>query len=82
MKLGWSFWENSSSVLNNEDVSKSFTKCFSSLDGKRVLAFLSAQVKERFLGPNSSSNELWFLEGKRALLAQIENLISNGKKGE
>ena len=82
MKFGWPFFENTMSVANFDDVAKSFAKCFSTTDGRRVLAFLSSQTKERFLPATSTTNELWFLEGKRALLAQIEHLISKGKKGD
>ena len=82
MKLGWSFFENPLSEVKADDVAKSFAKCFSTADGKRVLNFLSSQTKERFLSATSTTNELWFLEGKRALFAQIEHLISKGKKGE
>ena len=81
MKLGWSFFENSTSQAGFDDVAKSFGKCFSTADGKRVLDFLSSQTKERFLPATSTTNELWFLEGKRALFAQIEHLINKGKKG-
>ena len=82
MKLGWSFFENPLSEVKTDEIAKSFAKCFASVDGKRVLNFLSSQTKERFLPATSTTNELWFLEGKRALLAQIEHLISKGKKGE
>ena len=82
MKLGWSFFENPLSDVKTDDIAKSFAKCFSSADGKRVLNFLSSQTKERCLSATSTTNELWFLEGKRALFAQIEHLISKGKKGE
>ena len=82
MRFGWSFLENQTSSLNASEVAKSFTKCFASADGKRVLAFLSSQTKDRFLPASSTTNELWFLEGKRALFAQIEHLINQGKKGD
>ena len=82
MKLNWSFFESPLTEVKAQDVAKSFAKCFASPDGKRVLSFLSSQTKERFLPSTSTTNELWFLEGKRALFAQIEHLISKGKKGD
>jgi len=82
MKFGWSFLENTLSEVKADEVAKSFAKCFATADGRRVLNFLSSQTKERFLPASSTTNELWFLEGKRALFAQIEHLISKGKKGE
>ena len=79
MKFGWSFLENTLSEVKADEVAKSFAKCFATADGRRVLNFLSSQTKERFLPASSTTNELWFLEGKRALFAQIEHLISKGK---
>ena len=82
MKFGWSFLENSEQVSISDEVAKSFTRCFSSSDGKQVLNYLCNQIKNRFLPATATTNELWFQEGKRALLAQIEHLINKGKKGE
>lgn len=82
MKFGWSFLENQESNLVPDELAKSFVRCFSSSDGKQVLNYLCDQIKNRFLPATSSTNELWFFEGKRALLAQIEHLINKGKKGE
>ncbi len=82
MKLGWSFMESQSNAVTADDLSKSFARCFASNDGKQVLSYLKAQTKDRFLSAESSTNELWFLEGKRALFAQIESLINKGKKGK
>ncbi len=82
MKLGWSFLETQEIPSRTDEVGICFARCFSSTEGKKVLAYLASQTKDRFLGADATSNELWFLEGKRALFAQIENLINKGKKGE
>ena len=82
MKFGWSFLENPQPTPVSDELAKSFVRCFSSFDGKQVLNYLCDQIKNRFLPATASTNELWFLEGKRALLAQIEHLINKGKKGE
>ena len=82
MKFGWAFLENQQSPSVPDELAKSFVRCFSSADGKQVLNYLSDQIKNRFLPASASTNELWFQEGKRALLAHIEHLINKGKKGE
>ena len=86
MKFGWSFMEpaqgSERALLNTDEIAKSFARCFRSCDGQRVLNFLASQTKERVLGADATSNELWFCVGQRALFSQIEHLISKGKKGE
>ena len=79
MKLSWGFTEEKVPEKSTDETALCFARCFSTEYGKKVLSFLSNQTKERVMSADCSSNELWFMEGKRALLAQIEHLINKGK---
>lgn len=57
-----------------------YAKTFSRPDGAIVLADLKRRTMERILPPNASDSELWFLEGQRALVAQIIALIQQGQQ--
>ena len=80
MKLNWIFapQEQTQSPLVDE-TALCFARCFSTEYGKKVLSYLSGQTKDRVMGADCSSTELWFMEGKRALFKQIEHLINKGK---
>lgn len=58
------------------DIRKIFLRCFSTRDGKAVLAFLRRQTVERSLGAGARSEELFFLEGQRSLVKHVERLAS------
>jgi hypothetical protein len=49
-------------------------------DGKTVLNYLRQKISGRILSPQASNQELWYLEGQRALIATMERLIQNGKQ--
>ena len=79
MKISWPFNEEKKPLPVFDETALCFARCFNSENGKKVLSYLSSQTKDRVLGADCSSNELWFMEGKRALFAQIEHLINKGK---
>lgn len=79
MKLGWPFNEEKQQPKQVDETALCFARCFGSECGKKVLSYLFSVTKERVMGADCSSNELWFMEGKRALFAQIEHLINKGK---
>lgn len=60
------------------EVAACFARCFSTPDGKRVLAHLRAIAFGRTLGPEVSEAMLRHVEGQRHLLARITNLIGRG----
>jgi len=66
--------------MNNNKIEQSYTRAFGTTDGARVLEHLRSITTERFLGPDATDNQLRHLEGMRALVKQIENLIERGKK--
>ena len=49
-------------------------------DGKKVLEHLKSRILNRILSPDATTQELWYLEGQRALIAYLDNLIEQGKK--
>lgn len=57
-----------------------FTRVFSSHEGEEVLQHLKHLTLERTLSPDASDAALRFLEGQRALVAHIINLIKQGKE--
>lgn len=57
-----------------------FTRLFNHPEGSDVINWLKHKTIERILMPDASDAELRFLEGQRALVNQIINLIQQGKK--
>ena len=53
-------------------------RLFSSPEGRRVLHHLRSMSRDRVLGPDASDAQLRHVEGQRALVAHIENLIERG----
>ena len=49
-------------------------------DGKKVLEHLKSRITNRTLSPDATTQELWYLEGQRALITYLDNLIEQGKK--
>ena len=83
MKTQWPFNDvkNEEPSDKNSVIAQSFFRCFHTYEGKSVLDYLCKITKDRFLGPDASDFELRFLEGQRALVAQIISLINKGKNG-
>lgn len=62
------------------EIEKSFARLFASEDGQRVLAHLQVMTFQRALGPESSDEQLRYLEGQRSMIATILRLIDRGRK--
>ncbi|MBO4683333.1 MAG: hypothetical protein J5611_02010 [Alphaproteobacteria bacterium] len=62
-----------------EKLEHAFAKTFSCAAGEVVLEHLRKITIERFLGPNATDGELRALEGARALVHQIEQLVKRGR---
>lgn len=56
-----------------------FARCFSTDDGRMVLAHLQAMTFSRAYGPDAPDQSLRYAEGQRALVASILRLIDRGK---
>ena len=61
-------------------VARALTRLANTTDGKTVLNYLRQKISGRILSPQASNQELWYLEGQRALIATMERLIQNGKQ--
>jgi hypothetical protein len=61
-------------------IAHAFTRLAQTTDGKTVLNYLRQKISGRILSPQASNQELWYLEGQRALIATMERLIQNGKQ--
>jgi hypothetical protein len=78
-RLGWSWFERAATRPESDvhaDVARAFLRCFSSEDGKAVLAYLRATVLERALGPAVTEAQLRHIEGQRQLVVLIANLAT------
>lgn len=63
------------------DIAPSFLRCFTTVDGEKVLAWLHSQYSCSALGPDADDKMLRYREGQRALILQIERLIAQAKTG-
>ncbi len=62
-----------------KDIEKNYARCFQTAAGRAVIEHLRSITVERFVGPDVSDAVLRTLEGQRALVHQIENLIKRGQ---
>ncbi|MCM1294125.1 MAG: hypothetical protein NC311_01005 [Muribaculaceae bacterium] len=60
------------------ETEQNYARAFSTVAGRAVLAHLRRITVERVLGPDASDAQLRGLEAQRALVHQIENMISRG----
>lgn len=67
-------------ILPQHDIERIFARCFSTDDGRRVLAHLQVMTFCRAYGPDASDQHLRYAEGQRALVATILRLIDRGRK--
>lgn len=67
-------------TLPQQDIERIFARCFSTEDGKKVLAHLQVMTFSRAYGPDASDQHLRYAEGQRALVANILRLIDRGRK--
>ena len=56
-----------------------YARTFSGASGRAVIEHLRKITIERVLGPHATDGELRTLEGARALVHQIENMIERGR---
>ena len=61
------------------DLARSFTRCFRTNDGKKVLDHLQSIAFDRVLTASASEAQLRHQEGQRALVARILRLIDRGR---
>ena len=64
--------------MSDEEIRTAYARCFLTREGRIVLSHLRKITLERYLGPNSSSDELRHLEGQRHLVSTI--LALSGSK--
>lgn len=57
--------------MTTDEISQAFNKCFVTKEGRIVLSFLKRITLERYLGPDSTIDELRHLEGQRNLVGYI-----------
>ena len=62
-----------------KDIESIYAKVFAGVSGELVIKHLRKITIERVLGPNANESELRFVEGQRALVHQIEQMIHRGK---
>ncbi|MCR4918029.1 MAG: hypothetical protein K5912_03750 [Alphaproteobacteria bacterium] len=62
-----------------KDIEIAYARAFLSESGSIVIKHLRKMTLERTLGPNASESELRTLEGQRALVQHIEQMILRGK---
>ncbi len=63
-----------------KEVQHAMVRLMNTADGKKVLEHLKSRTLNRTLAPDATTQELWYLEGQRALIAYLDNLIEQGKK--
>jgi hypothetical protein len=71
---GWAWFEADAGVSDPGEVHNAFIRTFASDAGRQVLTALRRATIERRLPPDAPEALLRFVEGQRALVAQIERL--------
>lgn len=66
--------------LPQQEIERLFARCFSTEDGRKVLAHLQVMTFSRAYGPDASDQHLRYAEGQRALVANILRLVDRGRK--
>lgn len=61
-------------------IAYALTRLANTTDGKTVLNYLKKKISNHVLAPQASNQELWYLEGQRALIATMERLIQQTKQ--
>ncbi|MEM9470102.1 MAG: hypothetical protein AAF988_08055 [Pseudomonadota bacterium] len=68
------------SKIDRREIEKTFARAFLTEDGRKAAAYLQYITFNRALPPDSSENNLFYIEGQRALVSNILKLIHNGKQ--
>lgn len=79
---GWDWFENGTDKtmpIAEDDLARSFARCFKGSDGVIVLRHIRQTVLDRRLGPSATDAELRFLEGQRSIAAHILSMIERGR---
>ena len=63
--------------MSDEELRAAYARCCVTREGRIVLSHLRRITLERYLGPDSSSDELRHLEGQRHLVSAILALSGN-----
>lgn len=63
----------------NEEIKLDFARCFQGISGQKVLAYLREMTIERTVAAQTPSNVLYYREGQKALVKQIEMMIKKGR---
>lgn len=70
---------NHISRLEQKDIERCFARCFSTEDGKKVLAWLQVMTFQKAAGFSTPEEQLRHMEGQRSLVANILRMIDRGK---
>ena len=65
---------------NFDNIEVDFLRTFNSPSGKKVLKYLISITLGLYLMPNSTNEELHYLEGERFLVSFILNMIKKAKE--
>lgn len=65
--------------LEQREIERSFTRLFSSDEGKKVLAYMQVMTFQRAGGANTTDEQLRYMEGQRSLMAAILRMIDRGR---
>ena len=63
--------------MSDEEIRTAYARCFQTREGRIVLSHLRRITLERYLGPDSSSEELRHMEGQRHLVSAVLALSGN-----
>lgn len=78
---GWAWLSAAPVAAGGEELAAAFARCFTGVDGARVLQHLRAVTTERSLGPDAPDTALRHLEGQRQLVQAIHALVARGRAG-
>ena len=67
------------SRLELREIERSFSRVFTTEEGRKVLAWLQVMTFQRAGNANTPSDNLRFMEGQRSLMASILRMIDRGK---
>ena len=66
-------------IAKQQDWPSVFIRCFSTQDGKQVMAYLRHYTLDKSLGAEADNNLLRYQEGRRSIVTQIMSLVSQGQ---
>jgi hypothetical protein len=69
-------------VVGADTIDDVCARVFMSADGQALLTFMRRATREAVLNPAFSESALWFLEGQRHLVAQLEKHMAAGLRAK